>query len=80
MNIPLAITRPTALANCGVISARVGRKVMPRRPAPEYLHFAAVLAEADMASVDEGNGVSDDVLEVDSALGSLPREQIGRMP
>jgi hypothetical protein len=33
--------------------------------------FAAVLGEADMASVDEGNWVSNDVLEIDSALGTL---------
>jgi hypothetical protein len=33
--------------------------------------FAAVLAEADMTSVDVSNGVSNDVLEVDSAPGTL---------
>ena len=43
---------------------------MARRPAPSTT-FAAVSAEADMASVDVGNGVSNDVLDVDSALGTL---------
>ena len=30
-----------------------------------------MFAEADMAAVDEGNGVSDDVLEIDSTPGTL---------
>jgi hypothetical protein len=48
--------------------ARVGRQAASTRGI--YI-FAAALAEADMTSVVESNRVTNDVLEVDSARGTL---------